>query len=104
MAKKKVAFVPCYTVVQHSGAASDKDFTKGLEPREVASVTERDLVKKAGGIVFPDYGAASAFCDAEMFPPGHRGLMPKAPGRFAKMTVGELRVYVPADAFLARAA
>lgn len=96
--KPKFVADELYTAVQHSGAgyADKKGFEKGLEPRAISNATERDLVKKAGGLIFAGYSEASAYCETEMFPPDHRGIYPKAPGKFAsKMMVDGLKVYLP---------
>ena len=86
-----------YTVVQHSAAGykGDPTFAKGLETRAVTKA-EATKVAHAGGTVFPSYGAADDYADAEMYGPTVEGLIPAAPGMFAVVKVDGLAVYVPA--------
>ncbi|MFG3710969.1 hypothetical protein [Micromonospora sp. NPDC047730] len=85
-----------YTVVQHSGFGySGKcEFQRGLEPVAVGKGSE-DRVRRAGGVLFDGYAQADQFARVEMYPKGHVGLLPAAPGEFARSEVQGLRVYVP---------
>ena len=74
-----------YTLVQHSGVTTGHaEFTHGLESRRIATQAERQLIERAGGVVFDTYQQAEAYAEAEQYPPGHDGLIPAAPGHFSK--------------------
>ncbi len=88
-----------WTAVQHSGAGygGDYSFSRGLEERIVSTDGERNKIIKARGVMFKTYNEASDFCMEEQYPPGHKGMIPKAPGSFMKAKIDDLHIYSPRD-------
>lgn len=87
-----------WTIVQHSGYGyGHKEALKqGLEVRQVTKLMEIKRVVKAGGVLFESYNNALDYTYKEMYPEGHEGLVPKAPGKFLNnVFIDELRLYVP---------
>lgn len=85
-----------YTAVQHSayGYGGDPTFMSGLESRCLDTQAEVKRVAGAGGMLFPTYEEAEAYCEREMYE-GNNGLLPHAPGTFSDKKVDDLRIYVP---------
>jgi hypothetical protein len=85
-----------YTLVQHSGwtVGLDPLFQRAVEACAVVSARDAERVRTAGGVVFASYAEA---CEAEErtnYPPEVKGLIPRAPGRFAERK-GLGAIYVP---------
>lgn len=96
MPKEKKVFA--YTVVQHSGAGykNDPDFRQGLEERAVDDLRVAEDIMKEGGVLLPNYAAASRYCLRESYPEGYKGMTPKAPGKFSSTyNVDGLKLYLP---------
>jgi hypothetical protein len=88
-----------WTVVQHSGYgyAEDPQFRKGLETRQITTLTEKKSVIKAGGLLFGNYADAEQYCMEEMYPDDYGGIIPVAPGIFSAIAIDQLLVYIPKD-------
>jgi hypothetical protein len=87
-----------WTIVQHSGYGygHKEAFKAGLEVRLVEHVREIKQIVKAGGLLFESYNNALDYTYKEMYPEGHEGLVPRAPGKFLNnVFIDELRLYVP---------
>jgi hypothetical protein len=86
-----------YTVVRHSGYGygHSTDFMRGLETRGVATAAEAEQIRRAGGIIFATYAEAVRYEETAPYPPGHEGLIPRAPGTFSTVMVDGLAVYLP---------
>jgi hypothetical protein len=89
-----------YTLVQHSGVTTGHaEFANAVELRSITS-QQVDMVKRAGGQVFEDYDAASKAEEAENYPPGVFGLIPRVRGGFSIGTkIGGSPLYIPAEDF-----
>jgi hypothetical protein len=88
-----------YTIVQHSAAGykGDDTFAQGLEIVEVSGAGLIGRIVSAGGKVFSAYNIANSYCMDECYPPGHQGMIPKAPGTFHPvLKVHGLKLYIPA--------
>ena len=85
-----------YTLVRHSAHPHDYQFQRAVESTSVADA-EAKKVKKAGGVVFDSYGAASAQEYRENYPPEVQGMIPRCRGSFSRQKVGGLAVYLPGE-------
>jgi hypothetical protein len=87
-----------YTVVQHSGYGFNEDpqFRQGLESAHLDTAEQAQKVRDIGGMVFTTYSQAEDYAMKEQYPGEGFYLTPRAPGHFASMEVGGLRVYLPA--------
>lgn len=94
---RKPTVDPKWTPVQHSGYgyAGKPGFKQGLEPRQVTTKKEQELVLKSGGILFDNYAKCSDFCDDAMFPDEEGGMYPRAKGTFSSNEIDELAIYIP---------
>jgi hypothetical protein len=84
-----------WTIVQHSGYShgDNPQFAQGLEEAGVDKASDIARVEKAGGLLFASYMEASDFAEAEMYR-DVSGLIPRAPGKFARTKIGGRRVYI----------
>lgn len=87
-----------YTLVQHSGFgyAAKPAFRQAVEMRMLTRKDELGRVAKAGGLVFNSYGAASDAEEKENYPADVTGLYPCAKGRFSRLKIDGLAIYIPA--------
>lgn len=87
-----------HTLVQHSGYGYGRKpgFAKAVEIRSL-SAKEEKAVRKAGGLIIPDYGFAGQMEEAVNFPPEVQGLYPRCRGTFLPMEVDQLKVYLPTE-------
>jgi hypothetical protein len=85
-----------YAIVRHSGYeyAGNRQFLQGLEMRSVRPA-QAEKVLAVGGVVFDSYLEADDFCEAEMYPPTVKGIIPDAPGVFSRVKIDGLSVYIP---------
>lgn len=87
----------CWTLVQHSGFGygGKSEFAKAVEVRNICSRSMENRVRKAGGMIFESYLAAS---DAEDKINGVTGDRPflQAAGRFSDERLDNLPIYIPA--------
>lgn len=96
MPKEKKVFA--YTIVQHSAAGykGDPDFRQGLEERAVDDLRVAEAIMKEGGVLLPNYAAASRYALSEAYPEDYEGMAPKAPGKFSSAyNVDGLKLYLP---------
>jgi len=86
-----------YTLVQHSGFgyAGKPGFKQAVEMRMLTRKGQIEKVRKAGGMLFDSYAAASDAADTENYPEEVQGLYPRARGTFARFVVDGLHVYIP---------
>jgi hypothetical protein len=86
-----------WTIVQHSGAGyGDKpEFKRGLEVVAVPDAATYRRIEILGGKIFVEYKEASDYAQAEMYPEGYNGMVPVAPGRFARFALDGLPLYLP---------
>jgi len=86
-----------YTIVQHSGYAYGlkSDFKHGLEAKVIGSKPQLEDITKHGGLIFPTFQEAEDYAHKEMYPAGHEGWLPKAPGTFSDYKRAGLALYIP---------
>lgn len=85
-----------YTLVQHTGytVTDHADFEHAVEERAVTPPVAR-RIQEAGGLVFDTYSEAVDAGEAENYPPGVTGLVPRARGGFRRVDgIGEPVYYL----------
>lgn len=90
--------IDLWTIVQHSGYgyANKPGFERGLETRHITTATERNTVKKAGGLLLDSYVEAEALAMEQMYPEdGSGGLYPLAGGSFSTVQIDSLAIWLP---------
>lgn len=90
-----------YTVVQHSAyvAKDNPQFQFGLESAALTTKREINKVEAVGGRLFDTYAEAEDFAEAEMYPEGLGGLIPRARGSFTHTALARIDgkpIYIPA--------
>lgn len=89
--------VDLWTLVQHSGYgyAGKDGFRHAVEVRAVRLKGEKELVEKAGGLLFGSHREANDFEENANYPEGAQGIYPQAKGTFSSKEIDGLRIYVP---------
>lgn len=87
-----------HTLVQHSGYGygGKQGFARAVETRQLDERQEA-AVRKAGGIVIPDYAMAGELEHHVNYPPEVEGMYPRCRGTFSATVVDHLKVYVPTE-------
>jgi hypothetical protein len=87
-----------WIIVQHSGFeyGGKPGFGQAAETRMVSTARQRNLVEKAGGVLFENCVEAEEFSELANYPEGSEGIYPRAFGSFSPLMIGGLRIYIPA--------
>ena len=85
-----------WTAVQHSGMGykGDTAWAKALEARQLNTLTEQQVVLKAGGKLFDSWKEAEDYCEEQNYGTGE-SIYCNVPGTFSDQMIDGLKIYIP---------